>query len=470
MLRRVESDRWQESLDVNPLYNGLVPEGGVPRFKMPAGPMSPTAAQALIRDELLLDGNARLNLATFCTTWMEPQARELIAETLDRNLVDHDQYPQTADIEARCVNMLDHLWGDPNGSSVGCSTGGSSEAAMLGALAMKFQWRERRRAAGLPTAKPNLVMGTAVHTCWPKFCQYWDVEPRWIPIEEPAFTLNPARLGEFCDDNTIGVIGVLGSTQCGKYDPIEQMSAELDRLEAERGLRIPLHVDAAVGGFITPFLEPDMVWDFRLPRVQSINTSGHKFGLVYPGVGWIVWQEPDALPQDLVLSCDLLGGTMDTFTLNFSRSGAPVIAQYYNFLRLGFEGYQAVQQTCRDVATYLGAEIAKLPELSLIADGSELPVLAVRTAPGFDGFTVFDLAARLKMHGWQAPTYYLPPDLEHIAVIRFVIRNGFSQDTAAKLLANIRTEVEYLRGNPVPRPRLGGDGAAAEQSGVPTGG
>ncbi|GAA3116089.1 MULTISPECIES: glutamate decarboxylase [Nonomuraea] len=470
MLRRVESDRWQESLDVNPLYNGLVPEGGVPRFKMPAGPMSPTAAQALIRDELLLDGNARLNLATFCTTWMEPQARELIAETLDRNLVDHDQYPQTADIEARCVNMLDHLWGDPNGASVGCSTGGSSEAAMLGALAMKFQWRERRRAAGLPTTNPNLVMGTAVHTCWPKFCQYWDVEPRWIPIEEPAFTLNPARLGEFCDDNTIGVIGVLGSTQCGKYDPIEQMSAELDRLEAERGLRIPLHVDAAVGGFITPFLEPDMVWDFRLPRVQSINTSGHKFGLVYPGVGWIVWQEPDALPQDLVLSCDLLGGNMDTFTLNFSRSGAPVVAQYYNFLRLGFEGYQAVQQTCRDVATYLGQEIAKLPELSLIADGSELPVLAVRTAPGFDGFTVFDLAARLKMHGWQAPTYYLPPDLEHIAVIRFVIRNGFSQDTAAKLLANLRTEVEYLRGNPVPRPRLGGDEAAAEQPGVPTGG
>ncbi len=470
MLRRVESNRWQESLDVNPLYNGLVPEGGVPRFKMPAGPMNPAAAQALIRDELLLDGNARLNLATFCTTWMEPQARELIAETLDRNLVDHDQYPQTADIEARCVNMLDHLWGDPNGSSVGCSTGGSSEAAMLGALAMKFQWRERRRAAGLPTANPNLVMGTAVHTCWPKFCQYWDVEPRWIPIEEPAFTLNPARLGEFCDDNTIGVIGVLGSTQCGKYDPIEQMSAELDRLEAERGLRIPLHVDAAVGGFITPFLEPGMVWDFRLPRVQSINASGHKFGLVYPGVGWIVWQEPDALPQDLVLSCDLLGGNMDTFTLNFSRSGAPVIAQYYNFLRLGFEGYQAVQQTCRDVATYLGAEIAKLPELSLIADGSELPVLAVRTAPGYDGFTVFDLAARLKMHGWQAPTYYLPPDLEHIAVIRFVIRNGFSLDTAAKLLANVRTEVEYLRGNPVPHPRLGGDEAAAEQPGVPTGG
>jgi glutamate decarboxylase len=470
MLRRVESDRWQESLDVNPLYHGLVPEGGVPRFKMPAGPMNPTAAQALIRDELLLDGNARLNLATFCTTWMEPQARELIAETLDRNLVDHDQYPQTADIEARCVNMLDHLWGDPNGSSVGCSTGGSSEAAMLGALAMKFQWRERRRAARLSTTNPNLVMGTAVHTCWPKFCQYWDVEPRWIPIEEPAFTLNPARLGEFCDENTIGVIGVLGSTQCGKYDPIEQMSAELDRLEAERGLRIPLHVDAAVGGFITPFLEPDRVWDFRLPRVQSINTSGHKFGLVYPGVGWIVWQEPDALPQDLVLSCDLLGGNIDTFTLNFSRSGAPVVAQYYNFLRLGFDGYRAVQQTCRDVATYLGEEIAKLPELSLIADGSELPVLAVRTAPGYTGFTVFDLAARLKMHGWQAPTYYLPPGLEHIAVIRFVIRNGFSQDIAAKLLANVRAEVEYLRDNPVPRPRRGGDEAAAEQPGVPTGG
>lgn len=458
-LRQVESERWQEALDVNPLYHGLVPAGGVPRFTLPRQPMSPDAAQALIRDELLLDGNARLNLATFCTTWMEDQARELIAETLDRNLVDHDQYPQTADMEARCVNMLDNLWRDPDGRSVGCSTGGSSEAAMLGGLAMKFRWRERRRQQGLPTDRPNLVMGTAVHTCWPKFCQYWDVELRYMPIEEPAFTLKPERLGEFVDENTIGVVGVLGSTQVGRYDDIAAMSAELDRIQAAHGWDVPLHVDAAVGGFITPFVEPDRVWDFRLPRVQSINTSGHKFGLVFPGVGWIVWQEPAALPQDLVLECDLLGGSLDTFTLNFSRSGAPVVAQYYQFLRLGFEGYRAIQQTSLDVARFLGRGIAEIPCLEVISDGSDLPVLAIRVREGYDGFTVFDLADRLKTHGWQAPVYNLPPALEHIAVMRFVIRQGFNQDIAGKLLAAVRAEVQHLQGRPVvPDPRGPGQG------------
>ncbi|MFI9507622.1 glutamate decarboxylase [Nocardia sp. NPDC052566] len=445
MLTHVQSHRWTESVAINPLYSGLVPDGGVPRFKVPDGPMSPDAAAALIRDELILDGNARLNMATFCTTWMEPQARALIVETLDRNVVDHDQYPQTVELEARCVNMLDNLWRDPDGISVGCSTGGSSEAAMLGGLAMKFSWRDRRRAAGLPEDRPNLVLPTAVHTCWPKFCQYWDVEPRWMPIEAPEYTLDPTRLPEFCDENTIGVIGVLGSTQVGKLDPIERMAAELDALQQRTGLDIPLHVDAAVGGFVTPFLEPDLVWDFRLPRVQSINTSGHKFGLVFPGVGWIVWQEPSALPKDLVMSCELLGGSIDTFTLNFSRSGAPVIAQYYNFLRLGFEGYRAVQQTCCDVARYLAAEMAEIGSLQVLSGGEHIPVLAVRIDPDHEHrFTVYDLADRLRLRGWQAPTYALPPNLEHISVIRFVIRNGFSRDVAEMLMTDLRREVAYL--------------------------
>lgn len=445
MLTHVQSHRWSESVEINPLYNGLVPEGGVPRFRMPDGPMSPDAAAALIRDELILDGNARLNMATFCTTWMEPQARALIAETLDRNVVDHDQYPQTVELEARCVNMLDNLWRDPDGISVGCSTGGSSEAAMLGGLAMKFRWRDRRREQGLSIDRPNLVLPTAVHTCWPKFCQYWDVEPRWIPIEEPSYTLDPRRLPEFCDENTIGVVGVLGSTQVGKLDPIKQMATELDELQQRTGLDIPLHVDAAVGGFVTPFLEPDLVWDFRLPRVQSINASGHKFGLVFPGVGWIVWQEPSALPRDLVMSCELLGGSIDTFTLNFSRSGAPVIAQYYNFLRLGFAGYRAVQQACRDVAHYLAQQVEEIGSLQVISGGEHLPVLAVRVHPDYeDRFSVFDLADRLRLRGWQAPTYALPPDLQHISVIRFVIRNGFSKDIAEMLATDLRREVAHL--------------------------
>lgn len=407
--------------------------------------MSPEAAAALIRDELILDGNARLNMATFCTTWMEPQARELIAETLDRNIVDHDQYPQTAEMEARCVNILDNLWRDPDGISVGCSTSGSSEAAMLGGLAMKFQWRERRRALGRSVDRPNLVLPTAVHTCWPKFCRYWDVEPRWMPIEEENYTLDAARLREFCDENTIGVIGVLGSTQVGKLDPIAQMSAELDALQERTGIDIPLHVDAAIGGFITPFLEPDLVWDFRLPRVQSINTSGHKFGLVFPGVGWVVWQEPSALPKDLVMNCDLLGGDIETFTLSFSRSGAPVIAQYYNFLRLGFGGYRAVQQASVDVTRYLAEQVAEIDGLQVISGGEHLPILTVRVDPGREQiFTVQDLSDRLRLRGWQAPTYTLPPNLEHISVARFVIRNGFSKAVAEMLLTDIRREVAFL--------------------------
>lgn len=452
MLRKVEADRWDDTLDVNPLYHAIVPDGGVPRLRLPERPMTPDAAAALVRDELIMDGNARLNLATFCTTWMEPQARELIAETLDRNLIDHDQYPRTAQMESRCVNMLDNLWNDPDGEGVGCSTAGSSEAAMLGGLAMKLRWRERRRAAGLPADRPNLVMGTAVHTCWPKFCQYWDVEPRYLPIREPAYTLDPARLGAYCDENTIGVVGVLGSTQVGKYDPIAEMAAELDRLQDERGIDIPLHVDAAVGGFITPFLEPDRIWDFRLPRVCSINASGHKFGLVFPGVGWIIWQERSALPQDLVLECDLLGGEIDTFTLNFSRSGAPVVAQYYTFLRLGAEGYRAVQQTCREVAGHLAARIAEIGCLEVVADGTELPVLAVRVRPGHEPLTVSAISERLRMHGWQVPTYHLPPDLEDVEVMRMVIRNGFSRDAAGLLAEHLHREVAYLQrqASPVP--------------------
>ncbi|MEU6037594.1 glutamate decarboxylase [Actinomadura sp. NPDC047616] len=445
MLRKVDADRWNEALDVNPLYHDIVPEGGVPRLHLPARPMTADAAAALIRDELIMDGNARLNLATFCTTWMEPQARDLIAETLDRNLIDHDQYPRTAELERRCVNMLDNLWNDPDGQGVGCSTAGSSEAAMLGGLAMKFRWRERMRAAGGPAERPNLVMGSAVHTCWPKFCQYWDVEPRYMPIQEPAFTLDPSRVADYCDENTIGVVGVLGSTQVGRYDPIDELAAELDRLHAERGIDVPLHVDAAVGGFITPFLEPDRVWDFRLRRVQSINASGHKFGLVFPGVGWIIWQERAALPQDMVLECDLLGGDIDTFTLNFSRSGAPVVAQYYNFLRLGFDGYRAVQQTCQDVAVYLAGRIAEIPSLEVVSDGTHLPVLTVRVRPGHEPLTVRDISERLRLHGWQVPTYQLPPDLEHVEVMRLVIRNGFSQDIASLLAEHLHQEVAHLQ-------------------------
>lgn len=444
MLRKVNRDE-HEGMGTNPLYSGLVPEGGLPRFKLPRDPMMPDAAAALVRDGLILDGNSRLNLATYCTTWMEPQAQALITETLDRNLMDHDQYPQTAELEARCVNILDTLWNDPDRLSIGCSTGGSSEAAMLAGMAMKFRWRDRRRAEGASFDRPNLVMSSAVHTCWPKFCRYWDVEPRYVPITEPRFAIDPAATVALCDENTIGVVAILGSSATGTYDPVGEIVAALDRLQGDRGLDVPVHVDAAVGGFVTPFLEPELVWDFRLRRVASINASGHKFGLTYPGVGWIIWQDPEFLPEDLIFDCGLLGGSVPTFTLNFSRSGAPVVAQYYNFLRLGFKGYRAVQQESRDVATFLGEGVAEVPELELISDGSELPVVAFRVREGVSNMTVFDINDRLLRHGWEAPAYYLSPNLEHVAVIRMVIRNGFSRDIAEMLVRDLHTEVDKLR-------------------------
>jgi glutamate decarboxylase len=442
--RRVGRGLAERALDVNPLYVGQVPPGGIPRYRLPDRPLPPDTAAAIIRDQLMFDGNARLNLATFCTTWMEPQAKALFADCLDRNIVDRDQYPQTAELESRCVNILDNLWNDPDGQGLGSSTGGSSEAAMLGGLALKFQWRDRRRSVGLPTDRPNLVVGTNVHTCWPKFCRYWDVEMRAVPIDPETLALDPAAVVARCDENTIGAIAVLGSTQLGRYDPVEAIAAALDRFEADAGIDVPMHVDAAVGGFIAPFTEPDRVWDFRLPRVQSINASGHKFGLVYPGVGWIVWSEPDSVPKELIFECNLLGGKMDTFTLNFSRSGAPVVAQYYNFLRLGFEGYRAVQRACLDVATRLADQLAQIPCLQVLSDGSEVPVVVVRLWPGFDRFTVAQLADRLRLRGWQIPAYLLPPAMEDVGVLRFVIRNGFTHEVTDMLVADLRRAIDFL--------------------------
>ena len=302
----------------------------------------------------MLDGNARMNLATFVSTWMEPQAEKLMAECLDKNMIDKDEYPQTAELEMRCVNILSRLWNAPDaGDAVGCSTTGSSEAAMLGGLALKRLWQHRRRAAGKSTEKPNLVMGINVQVCWEKFANYWDVEMRLVPMEGDRFHLSAEEAVKLCDENTIGVVAILGSTFDGSYEPVEEICAALDDLQERTGLDIPVHVDGASGAFVAPFADPDLVWDFRLPRVASINASGHKYGLVYPGVGWIVWRDAKALPDDLIFWVNYLGDNMPTFALNFSRPGAQVVAQYYNFLRLGFDGYRKVQLYSRAVATRL---------------------------------------------------------------------------------------------------------------------
>jgi glutamate decarboxylase len=437
-------------LSINPLYANSSSFAGVPKHRLPDNPMSADTALAVIRDELILDGNARQNLATFCTTWMEPQASALMADCLAKNMIDKDEYPQTAELERRCVNIIANLWHAQDPEATGCSTTGSSEAVMLGGMALKWRWRARRSAAGEAVDRPNLVMGSNVHVCWQKFCRYWDVEPRMVPMTREQMGLDGRRVAEMCDENTIGVVAVLGSTEDGRYDPVADIAAELDVLADEGGVDVPLHVDAASGGFVAPFLQPALVWDFQLPRVQSINVSGHKYGLVYPGVGWIVWRDAAALPEELVFRVNVLGGDMATFALNFSRPGAQVAAQYYNFLRLGFEGYRRLQQTCQDVALYLSGEISDIKEFELLSDGSDLPVFGFKLRDEVTNFTVFDLSDRLRQHGWQVPAYTLPPDLTDVAIMRIVVRPGLSMDLATMLLRDIRHHVELLSAAPTP--------------------
>jgi glutamate decarboxylase len=446
--RRVSRDDSDTELDINPVYF-REKSCEIPRYRLPEHGVLPRTALQVVRDELILDGNARQNLATFVTTWMEPEAEELMAECSPKNMIDKDEYPQTAELEKRCVNILASLWNAPHGDSVGCSTTGSSEACMLGGLALLWRWRARRKAAGQPANRPNLVMGANVQVCWEKFCRYWDVEPRYVPLVPGRYHLAAAEATALCDENTIGVVAIMGSTMDGSYEPVSEISAALDALAAvPGGPDVPIHVDAASGGFVAPFLQPDIEWDFRVGRVASINTSGHKYGLVYPGVGWVVWRDAAALPEELIFKVNYLGGEMPTFALNFSRPGAQVAAQYYNLLRLGFSGYKHVQQTCQDIALYLSGQIARLGPFELLSDGSELPVFAFRLRDDVTKYSVFDLSERLRMRGWQVPAYTFPENLTDMAVMRIVVRNGFSMDLASLLLDDLRLHLRVLEQNP----------------------
>jgi glutamate decarboxylase len=404
-----------------------------PRERLRDDALPPDTALQLVRDELMLDGNARLNLATFVTTWMEPQARELMAEFVDKNVIDKDEYPHTAELERRCVAILADLWNAPDSNDiVGSSTAGSSEACMLAGLAFKRRWSKLGR-----TGKPNLVMGVNVQVCWDKFCEYWEVEPRLVPMDSDRFHLTAEEAVARCDENTIGVVAILGSTFDGSYEPVAEIAAALDELQAKTGLDVPIHVDGASGAMVAPFLDTDLVWDFRLPRVASINTSGHKYGLVYPGVGWVVWRDRAALPAELVFNVNYLGGDMPTFGLNFSRPGAQVAAQYYTFVRLGREGFRAVQQASRDVATYLADRIGELGPFRLLTRGDELPVFAFTTTPEVTTFGVFDVSRRLRERGWLVPAYTFPEHRTDLSVLRIVVRNGFTHDLADLLLADL---------------------------------
>jgi len=429
----------------------------LPRNRLADCGLEANLAYQIIHDHLMLDGNARLNLATFVGTWMEPEARRLMEECADKNMIDKDEYPQTAELEERCLRMLAELWhAEDPAKAIGTSTTGSSEGCMLGGMVLKWHWRQKRKAAGLDDRRPNLVMGTNTQICWDKFCAYFDVEPRMVPITPTRLHLTGEEAVAHCDENTIGVVGILGSTFDGSYEPIAGIQSCLDELQERTGLDIPIHVDAASGGFVAPFNSPDLLWDFRLSRVKSINTSGHKYGGVLPGVGWVLWREQSALPEELRFNVNYLGGEMPTIGMNFSRPGAQVVGQYFNFLHLGRSGYTHRMAALEAIACRLADGIAAMPQFRLVSHPmGQLPVFAVELDQAVTDWTVFQLSDKLRERGWLIPAYTMPANCEQMAVLRFVIRAGFSRDMVEQLLADIQRSVEWFESlsGPMPQPQ-----------------
>jgi len=423
----------------------------MPKYRFPKDEANPRHVYQIVHDELMLDGNSRQNLATFCSTWSEPEIHKLMDECMDKNMIDKDEYPQTAEIEGRCVHMLADLWNSPDAANtMGCSTTGSSEAAMLGGMAMKWRWREKMKAAGKPTDKPNMICGP-VQICWHKFAKYWDIELREVPMEGDRLILNPEEVIKRCDENTIGVVPTLGVTFTCQYEPVKEIAEALDQLQKETGLDIPMHIDAASGGFIAPFCEPDLIWDFRIERVKSINSSGHKFGLSPLGVGWIVWRDQEDLPEDLIFMVNYLGDNIPTFALNFSRPGGQIIAQYYNFLRLGKEGYKKIHNACYKTAEHIADAIDKMGPFKIIYNGrGGIPALCWSLKDGTDpGFSLYDLADKLRSRGWQVPAYSMPANRKDLVIQRILVRHGVSQDLGDLLIKDIQRCLDYFEKNPL---------------------
>ncbi|MDT5066993.1 MAG: glutamate decarboxylase [Mycobacterium sp.] len=444
----MSSRRHKPAPSIAPAYTGRFSMAPVPTLRMPDECMDPQIAYRYIHDELMLDGSSRLNLATFVTTWMDPEAEKLMAETFDKNMIDKDEYPATAAIEQRCVCMVADLFhaedlrDDDPASAIGVSTVGSSEAVMLAGLALSWRWR-KKAGDGWRSRRPNLVMGSNVQVVWEKFCRYFDVEPVYLPMEEGRYVITPEQVLAAVNEDTIGVVAILGTTYTGELEPIAEICAALDKLAADGGVDVPVHVDAASGGFVVPFLHPELAWDFRLPRVVSINVSGHKYGLTYPGVGFVVWRSAEHLPDELVFRVNYLGGDMPTFTLNFSKGGNQVVGQYYNFLRLGRSGYTQIMGALSHTARWLGDQLRHSEHFEVISDGSAIPVIAFRLT-GDRGYTEFDVSHALRSYGWQVPAYTMPDDATDVAVLRVVVREGFSADLARALKDDVITVLKSL--------------------------
>ncbi|RHN68080.1 putative glutamate decarboxylase [Medicago truncatula] len=418
----------------------------LPRFKMPEESIPKDAAYQIINDELMLDGNPRLNLASFVTTWMEPECDKLIMASINKNYVDMDEYPVTTELQNRCVNMIAHLFNAPleeNEAAVGVGTVGSSEAIMLAGLAFKRKWQNKRKQEGKPYDKPNIVTGANVQVCWEKFARYFEVELKEVKLSEGYYVMDPAKAVELVDENTICVAAILGSTLNGEFEDVKRLNDLLVEKNKETGWDTPIHVDAASGGFIAPFIYPELEWDFRLPLVKSINVSGHKYGLVYAGIGWAIWRSKEDLPEELIFHINYLGADQPTFTLNFSKGSSQVIAQYYQLIRLGYEGYKNVMENCRDNMIVLKEGLEKMGRFNIVSkdDGVPLVAFTLKDHTNFDEFQISDL---LRRFGWIVPAYSMPPDAQHITVLRVVIREDFSRTLAERLVADIEKVLHEL--------------------------
>ncbi len=434
------------------VYASEAAKKDLPRVTFPKAGIEGTVAYNLIKDHLLLDGIAQQNLVTFCQTYSDENVHRIMDDCIDKNMIDKDEYPATAELENRCVHMIADLWSSPDAkNTAGCSTTGSSEAAMLGGLAMKFRWRNKRKAAGLPYDKPNIVTGP-VQVCWQKFARYFDVELREVPIEENRLGLTGDIISQYVDENTIGVVPTFGVTYTCNYEPVADICAALDKIQADKGWDIPVHVDGASGGFVAPFVEPDIVWDFRLPRVMSINASGHKFGLAPLGVGWVVWREFKDLPDDLIFWVNYLGGNAPTFALNFSRPAGQIVSQYYLFNHLGREGYKNIFTNLYSDAQHIGSAMVALKDFDIFFDGDSkkgIPAISWTLNPKQTNYSLYDLSDRLRMRGWNVSAYSMLPNIDNVVVMRLVLRHGFSREMADLFIADVQRALEYFEKHPI---------------------
>lgn len=434
--------------DASPLYGSLASGKDVVLKKLRKKPISAHIAYQLIKDQLIDEGNARQNLATFCQTYMEPEVTKLMSETMEKNAIDKSEYPEVARLETSCVNVLADLWNAPDAEEVmGTSTVGSSEACMLGGMAMKFRWRNlaRERGLDLNAQKPNLVVSSGYQVCWEKFCVYWDIEMREVPMDEEHLSINLDKVMDYVDEYTIGIVGILGITYTGKFDDIEALDQLIEKYNETHEHQLVIHVDGASGAMFVPFVDPDLAWDFRLKNVVSINTSGHKYGLVYPGVGWILWRNQEYLPKELIFDVSYLGGNMPTMAINFSRSASQVVGQFYNFYRLGYEGYREIHKHSQKAAMNISKAIEETGLFKLYNDGENLPIVCYTLKEDADvSWNLYELADRLQMKGWQVPAYPLPADLDDIVIQRFVCRADLGQNLADSLIEDFLQCIEDL--------------------------